>query len=312
MPSGLDKAHHPPQDSDPSHSNGVHETESKFDPHFTDNVVNATGPNADPRAKKAIASLTRHLHDWARENEITMSEFMAGIHMINRAGQMSDDKRNESLLLSDILGLESLVDEITYKLVSETNDAPTASAVMGPFWRKDAPIYDMGESIVKGFSDADHAFVRGRILDYDTGKPIENAEVDVWHAGPNGLYENQDEDQPPYNLRGRFYTTANGEYSFYCLRPTKYPIPLDGPGRELLELLDRHPYRPAHVHFILRAKGYKPLVTQVFDRKCEYVHNDSVFAVKDSLIVDFEPRVGDDKAQFELEYDFKLASLEAV
>lgn len=106
---------------------------------------------------------------------------------MNRAGQMSDDKRNETLLCLDILGVETLVDEITHKVVSEAPDLPTATAVLGPFWRKDAPIFKLGESIVKGFEDGERAFVYGKVLDFDTGEPIANAELDVWHAGSNGL-----------------------------------------------------------------------------------------------------------------------------
>lgn len=169
---------------------------------------------------------------------------------------MSDNKRNEGQLVTDIFGLESLVDEITYKLASEAEDLPTATAILGPFWREEAPIYKMGESIVQNqFEKADYTHMHGRILDFDTGRPVENAEVDIWHTGPNGLYEQQDPDQPEMNLRGRFYTDKDGEYSLICLRPTKYPIPMDGPAGELLTLLDRHPWRPAHIHFIISAKG---------------------------------------------------------
>lgn len=170
--------------------------------------------------------------------------------------------------------------------------------------------------------------MHGTVTDYTTGKPIQNVEIDVWHTAPNGLYEQQDPDQPDMNLRGRFYTDASGHYDFYCLRPTSYPvsceeslcrtlpltfveqIPNDGPAGKLLELLDRHPMRPAHIHFIISADGYKPVVTQIFDRTDKHITNDSVFAVKDSLVVDFKPLEGNPKAQFELPYDFKLASFE--
>ena len=225
---------------------------------------------------------------------------------------MSNDQRNEGQLLTDVLGMETLCDEITFMLASEAKDQPTATAILGPFWRKDAPIYKAGESIVKGFEDADHTYVFGKVIDFDTGKPIENAEIDIWHTGPNGLYESQDPDQPDMNLRGRFYSNKEGEYELRCLRPTKYPIPGDGPAGELLDLLDRHHWRPAHIHFILSAPGYKPLVTQIFDKTDEYIDNDVAFAVKESLAVDFEPRKGDPKSTFELQYDFKLASYEAA
>lgn len=177
---------------------------------------------------------------------------MLTINQVNQAGRMSDDRRNEGQLFADILGLESLVDEITYKLASEAEDAPTATAILGPFWRKDAPVYPMDFSIVQNdLKDADHTYMFGQVSDFATGKPIEGAEVDVWHTAPNGLYEQQDPEQPDFNLRGRFITGPDGKYSFYCLRPTRYPIPEDGPAGKLLKLLDRHPYRPAHIHFIV-------------------------------------------------------------
>ena len=224
---------------------------------------------------------------------------------------MSDDRRNEGQLVCDVLGIESLVDEITYTLASEASNAPTASAILGPFWRKDAPKRAMGDSTVMNeIPDGDHTFMHGNVTDFTTGKPINGAELDVWHTAPNGLYEQQDPNQPDMNLRGRFLTAEDGKYSFYCLRPTSYPIPFDGPAGKILQLLDRHPYRPAHIHFIISAPGYKPIVTQIFDRRDEYITNDSVFAVKDSLVVDFLPRKGDERAQFELPYDFRLVSYE--
>lgn len=220
---------------------------------------------------------------------------------------MSDDKRNETQLLLAILGAESLVDEISFKLADDAVDAPTATAILGPFWRKDAPVRQMGDSIVSGFEDSgDHALLHGRVMDSATGKPIEDAELDVWETAPNGLYEQQDPGQPDMNLRGRFTTGPDGRYSFYCLRPTKYPIPDDGPAGRILQLLDRHPWRPAHVHFIVSAKGYRPLVTQIFDSGSEFVRDDVAFAVKGSLVVEFVRRTGDARAAWEVEYDFKL------
>ncbi|KAB8343153.1 hypothetical protein FH972_022743 [Carpinus fangiana] len=292
---------------------GADSATSKYDPDFTRNVINATGPKADPRTRKVLGSLIQHLHDFCRENEITVSEWMKAVDFINAAGQMSDEKRNEGQLVCDVLGIESLVDEITYKLTSEATDLPTASAILGPFWRKDAPIRQMGDSIILNeIPDGDHTHLYGVVTDFTTGKPIENAVVDVWHTAPNGLYEQQDPDQPDWNLRGRFFTKADGKFDFYCLRPTSYPIPFDGPAGQLLQMLDRHPMRPAHIHFIVSSPGHQPLVTQIFDRRDEHCTNDSVFAVKESLIVDFLPREGDPKAQFELKYDFRLVSFEAA
>ncbi|OCK95993.1 catechol 1,2-dioxygenase 1 [Cenococcum geophilum 1.58] len=294
-------------------SNGIIDSEArnrlhKLDPNFTQNVISATGLRASPRMRKVMASLIQHLHDFARENEITVDEWMAGVELINEAGRMSTDRRNEGQLVCDVLGLESLVDEITYKLASDAKDAPTATAILGPFWREDAPARKMGETIVFGIENGDRTYMHGQVLDYRTRKPIEGAELDVWHTAPNGLYEQQDPDQPDMNLRGRFTTGKDGKYNFYCLRPTSYPIPYDGPAGKLLQLLDRHPMRPGHIHFIVTAPGYKPIVTQIFDRSDKHITDDAVFAVKDSLVVDFLPYKGDPNADFELPYDFRLAS----
>jgi catechol 1,2-dioxygenase len=226
---------------------------------------------------------------------------------INRAGKMSDEKRNEGLLLSDVLGMEPVIDDIAFVLA---NDAATVPTVLGPFYREGAPLRKMGDTIVFGMENGDNTWMYGTVTDSSTGKPIENAELDVWETAPNGMYEQQDPDQIDFNLHGRFATGPDGTYNFYCLRPTTYAIPDDGPAGDLLKLLERHPMRPAHIHFIVSAPGYKPIVTELFDRRDEHVYDDAVFAVKNSLIVDFVPREGDPKAKFEVSYNFKLAGRE--
>jgi catechol 1,2-dioxygenase len=281
--------------------------DSRFDPNFTQHVIEATGPKASPRMRKVMASLIRHVHDFARENELTVDEWMAGVDMLNRAGQMSDDKRNENQLLCDIIGLESLVDEITFKTAGEATNAHTASAILGPFFRHDAPILENESTIVHGVDDGEMTYMHGTVLDAVTRKPVAGAWIDVWEASTNGLYEQQDPNQVDCNLRGKFKTDANGRYAFYCLRPTPYPIPFDGPAGELLQLLDRHPYRPAHIHLTIIKDGYKALTTQIFDRKDPWLKNDSVFAVKEELILDFKPIEGNPKATLELDYDITIA-----
>ena len=236
---------------DKKFSNAAGTGTHNFDPNFTRNVINATGPKASPRVGQVVGNLVRHLHDFLRENEVTVDEWMAGVDLINQAGKMSDEKRNEGQLMCDVLGIESLVDEITFKVATDAPDQPTATAILGPFWREDAPRRSMGDTIVHGIKDGDHTFMHGRVTDFVTGEPIENAELDIWHTAPNGLYEQQDPDQIDFNLRGRFTTKKDGQYSLYCLRPTPYPIPFDGPAGKLLQLLDRHPMRPAHIHFIV-------------------------------------------------------------
>ncbi|KAI1085695.1 aromatic compound dioxygenase [Whalleya microplaca] len=290
-----------------------------YDPVFTDRVIAATGPNAHPRLKQIMPSLLHHLHDFAREVDLTVAEWMAGVELINEAGRMSTDKRNETGLLCDVLGLESLVDEISSSILlrSDPNVIATPSAILGPFYRTDAPELPHGSSIVNLPPDSEwyneaaplRAYVSGCVLSSRTGAPIANAVVDIWHAAPNGQYEQQDDAQPDMNLRGRFRTDDEGRYRLYCLRPPAYPIPFDGPAGRLLQLLDRHPYRPAHLHFIVSAPGFRTLTTQVFDCEDKYVKSDAVFAVKKELLVKFVERKGDEKASWELVYDFSLAEI---
>ncbi|KAK0387825.1 hypothetical protein NLU13_4070 [Sarocladium strictum] len=274
---------------------------------FTTNVINSMGPGTSPRMREVMSVFIQHIHDFARETNLTVDEWMSAVQMINWAGQMSNDKRNEGQLMCDIIGLESLVDDITYQSAVESGNAATASAILGPFWRE-TPVRANGTSISSNTpADASPVFMHGKVTDATTGKPIANATVDLWQASTNGLYEQQDDNQAEHNLRGKFVTDSNGEYSLYCLRPTPYPIPNDGPSGKLLSLLDRHEWRPAHIHLIVLAEGYKGLTTQIFDQDSKYLNDDSVFAVKDDLTVAFTERKGDDQAKLEVEYNVKLA-----
>ncbi|KAL1952880.1 hypothetical protein VTO42DRAFT_4067 [Malbranchea cinnamomea] len=277
-------------------------------PAFTKSVIDAMGPKTSPRLRQIMTSLIHHIHEFAREVDLTVEEWAAGVEMINWAGRMSNDKRNEGQLLCDVIGLESLVDDITCRLASEASDVATQSAILGPFFRHDTPLSKKGESLIKTAPpDGEPVYVYGQVFDAVTKKPIAKATLHAWEASTNGLYEQQDPDQAEFNLRGKFETEADGSYAFYCLRPTPYPIPDDGPSGQLLHKLDRHPYRPAHIHFIVLRDGYKPITTQIFDSESKYLTDDAVFAVKDSLVVKFQPRQGDDKAKYELKYDIYLA-----
>ncbi|ESZ91722.1 catechol dioxygenase [Sclerotinia borealis F-4128] len=280
----------------------------KFDPNFTQNVIDAMGPKTSPRMKDVMGCLIRHVHDFAREVELTVDEWMQGVELLNEAGRMSDDKRNEGQLVCDVIGLESLVDEITYKKAADAVDAPTVSAILGPFFRHDAPKLENESSIIQtAVDDGETIYMYGIVANHETNKPIVGATVDVWQASTNGLYEQQDDEQADHNLRGQFKTDENGHYGFYCLKPTPYPVPSDGPAGKILQLLDRHSFRPAHIHLIVQHDHYKPLTTQIFDSKDEYLENDSVFAVKTSLVVDFVPLMNNPKASLELNYPVLLA-----
>jgi len=277
---------------------------------FTDTVINAMGPNTSPRVREVMTALIRHMHDFAREVKLTTPEYLAACDFVVRIGQISDEKRNEGILASDVFGLESLVDfldqaassaEVTPSATSE----PTSSAILGPFWREHSPILENGASIVQGGPQGESVLVQGRVLSID-GKPVKDAMVAVWEDAPNGLYEQQDPNQPEYNLRGQFRTDAEGRYAFRGWRPVPYPIPFDGPAGDLLQMMDRHPNRPGHFHFRVRAPGHQELVTQVFDRESKYVDSDSVFAVKESLIIDFKPAPEGTDTQYVVDYDIHL------
>ncbi|KAH6694067.1 dioxygenase [Plectosphaerella plurivora] len=292
---------------------------SLYDTDFTAKVIAATGPSAHPRLAKIMPSLLRHLHDFAREVHLTAGEWMAAVELINEAGRMSNDRRNETQLLCDVLGLESLVDKITSKQQAHQQpreiDSVTSSAILGPFHRLNAPILDRGDSIISPSllkTSDDYrdnlTHLTGRVLDAG-GKPISGAVVDVWHAAPNGMYEQQDAHQPDMHLRGRFITGPDGSYSLYCLRPPPYPIPDDGPAGKLLKLLDRHPFRPAHIHFIVSEEHYRTLTTQLFDAEDPYLGNDSVFAVKRDLVASFEQVEDNERgARWKVTFDVVLCN----
>ncbi|MCJ1442005.1 MAG: hypothetical protein MMC23_002497 [Stictis urceolatum] len=279
----------------------------RFDPNFTNNVINAIGPATSPRNREVLGSLIRHIHDFAREVELTVDEWMTGVRFMNAVGQISDSKRNEGQRISDVVGLESLVDEIAHKLLSDSDAIPTSSTILGPFWSPNAPFRSLGASIIQDPHSGQVALMHGRVTDLSTGVGIPGAVVDIWQASSNGKYDFQDPDnQTDNNLRGKFRADENGEYWFYCLKPTAYSLPTDGPAGTLLRLLDRHPMRPAHIHLMISHPDYRPVTTQIFPSDDPYLTTDSVFAVKDDLVVDFKPREGDENASLDLEYNVIL------
>ncbi len=251
----------------------------------------------DARLHSVMASLVRHLHDFVREIEPTEEEWWRAIDFLTRTGQTCDDKRQEFILLSDTLGVSMLVDAIVHRGES----GATESTVLGPFYVKDQPVLPLGASIVKGPMAGHELTVMGRILDID-GHAIAGARVEVWQTAPNGNYDVQDPHQPAGNMRGTFVTGADGRYRFTTRLPVSYPIPTDGPVGRLLDALGRHPYRPAHIHFMVAAEGHVRLVTHLFTAGDEYLDSDAVFGVKPSLIV--RPKSAGDGVV--IEYDFRL------
>ncbi|KAK8157875.1 Intradiol ring-cleavage dioxygenase [Phyllosticta citrichinensis] len=286
--------------------------QDRFDPNFTSNVINAIGPACPPRARFVLSAMLKHIHDFAREVELTNDEWMAGVAFVNACGQMSNEKRNETHRICDVIGLESLVDEIANKHISETGETPTSSTILGPFWSPRAPFRENGGSIIDCPHNGHVALMHGRVIDLDTKKPIANAIVDIWQASSNGKYDFQDpEGQTDMNLRGKFRTNEKGEYHYYCLKPTAYSLPTDGPAGVLLRLFDRSPWRPAHIHLMVSHPDYKPVVTQLYPDDDPHLVDDSVFAVKDDLVVSFKPRENDPKAELDLEYNVTLAPKDA-
>lgn len=239
---------------------------------------------SDERLQSILNSLVTHLHAFLREVEPTEKEWTDAINFLTRTGQMCDDKRQEFILLSDTLGVTMLVDAINH----QTSDpAITESTVLGPFYVADPPKVELGESIDWGV-EGEPFFVEGRVHD-ENDQPIAKAVIDVWQSDSEGFYDVQKELENA-SLRARFTTDNNGRYAFWTVTPSPYPIPTDGPVGKMLEITGRHPYRPAHVHFMLMAEGFDTLVTQIFAEDDPYLDSDAVFGVKDSLVRDYQLR----------------------
>jgi hydroxyquinol 1,2-dioxygenase len=242
----------------------------------------------DARLREIMQSLVRHLHAFATEVGLTEHEWAAGIRNLTETGHITDDRRQEFILWSDALGLSMLVDAIAH---AKPRGA-TESTVLGPFYVPGSPLRSRGESMIEQAAGAP-AWVYGRVLAAD-GTPIAGAELDVWQNGDNQLYAVQDTEAPEDHLRGRYLTDADGSYAFLAVRPVPYTIPHDGPVGHMLDTTGRHPWRPAHIHLIVRAPGFQTLTTHIFDSASDYLDSDAVFAVKPSLERTFVARSPDD------------------
>ena len=247
---------------------------------ITDAVLATLANTKDARLKEIMAGLIKHLHAFIKEVNLTEAEWMAGIQFLTATGQMCDDKRQEFILLSDTLGATTTKDLIN----NRKPEGMTEYTIFGPFYREGAPELPLNTSIA-GDTPGEPVIVSGRVFAPD-GKPLANALLDVWHSDSEGFYDVQ---QPgaDINLRGRFRTDSEGRYLFRTIKPSFYPIPEDGPVGKMLRALGRHPYRPAHVHFIVSAEGYKAVITELFAEGDPYLDSDAVFGVRDSLVVDF-------------------------
>jgi hydroxyquinol 1,2-dioxygenase len=252
---------------------------------ITDAVLARFDNTPDPRLKRIMQSLVRHAHDFVRDVELTQDEWFAAIKFLTRTGHMSDDKRQEFILLSDTLGISMLVDAINHRQPS----GATETTVLGPFYVQNPPVKVNGADITAGL-EGTPLHVTGKVTSPD-GKALAGATVDVWQADDDGFYDVQKDTDDP-SLRARLIADNDGRFAFWTIVPKYYPIPDDGPVGDMLKATKRHPYRPAHIHFMIGHPGYDTLVTHLFTDGDPYLDSDAVFGVKQSLIVHLKDENG--------------------
>ena len=246
-------------------------------------VLAAMAQAPNERLREIAAVFVRHMHEFAREVRLTEAEYDIGVDLLNRIGQATNDHHNEGILFADAIGFSTLVCLLNNGNAGTTE---TAAALLGPFWRQNSPRTPNGGSIVRSPTPGPELFVNCWIVDKN-GTPIVGVEVDVWQSSPVGLYENQDDSQADMNLRGKLITDADGHFAFRSVKPAGYAVPTDGPVGDMLRAQRRHPYRPAHLHFLGFKSGFKTLITQIFVDDDEHLSSDVVFGVTKALIGDY-------------------------
>ena len=270
---------------------------------ITEAVLARQANTPDPRLRTIMDSLVKHLHAFAREVELTEEEWFRGIEFLTRCGHITDDKRQEFILLSDTLGLSMLT-------VAMNNDKPrgcTEATVFGPFHVEGAPHYELGADIAngaRGIPCVVHGTVRGT-----NGEPVPGAHMDVWQSDEDGLYDVQHPEIDHAQGRGILNADSEGRYNFRSILAVPYAIPHDGPVGDLLKATGRHPWRPAHLHFMIKAEGYETLITHVFRSDDPYLDSDAVFGVRQSLIADWKQQAD---GSYLVEYDFVLNPAKAA
>jgi hydroxyquinol 1,2-dioxygenase len=277
---------------------------------LTQAVVESFAGSSDRRFREVVTSLVRHLHAFASEVALTEREWQRAMDFLVRTGHTCTDERQEFILLSDVLGLSMLVVGLNHRVPGRA----TESTVFGPFFVEGSPRYELGDDIANG-APGEPCLIRGRVGSID-GSPIADARVEVWQADDHGLYDVQYDDLGEPRARGHFLTDDDGRFSFWSVKPEPYPIPEDGPVGDLLKAAQRSPMRPAHVHFMVSAEGYRTVITHVFVDGDPHLDHDAVFGVKSSLIAEFhrhEPgRAADgrvlDSPYWSVTYDFGLGT----
>ncbi|EAQ64295.1 dioxygenase [Marinomonas sp. MED121] len=247
---------------------------------ITDTFINYFGPDTSPRTKQLMASLAAHLHDFVKETQLSHDEWRKALELLKWTGDMTNDERNEFVLLSDVLGVSSLVDMI------HSDPKATSSSVLGPFHVLHSPERAYGADL-KGDLEGEIILVEGVVKDTQ-GKLIAGAKVDIWQTAPNGMYSSQDPAQDIDSFHGIFTTDEAGRYAFTTVRPVSYTVPSDGPVGVLLDATGRHPWRPSHLHYMVSAPGCRTLVTEVFPSDDPYLDQDTVFGVREDLVVQYQ------------------------
>lgn len=258
---------------------------------ITENTIAINSQHDNRRLKFVLERLVQHLHDFARETRLTTDEWEAGIEFMTQVGKMCSDIRQEFVLLSDVLGMSVLVDGLSHPKPSTA----TSGTLLGPFHTHDAVEHEHGTSIcAKGPEEP--VLIEGLLTDTE-GNPIEGASIDLWECDENGLYDTQYSDRDGVaDMRGIYLTKKDGTFVVKCSKPVPYAIPHDGPVGKFLKVINRHPFRPAHIHFIIQAKGYDKLITALYLKDDPYEFSDAVFGVKSSLVFTLD-KLGEEKAK---------------
>ena len=269
---------------------------------ITQAVIASFADAASPRLQQIMTGLVQHLHAFAREVKLTEEEWFQAIEFLTQCGHITDSKRQEFILLSDVLGLSML----TVAMNTEKPRGCTESTVFGPFHVEGAPRYELGDDIANG-AKGTPCLVRGTVRDI-AGKAIPGAVLDVWQSDEEGLYDVQHEGLDQAQARGILKADGDGKFFFRSILAVPYAIPHDGPVGRMLEATGRHPWRPAHLHFMVKAPGYETLVTHVFRDNSDYLDSDAVFGVRQSLVCEWKEQAD---GTYLLEYDFVLNRLRA-
>src|SRR5580692_2934648 len=271
-------------------------------------VMQRTG---DPRLREIMVSLVRHLHAFVRDIRLTEPEFREATAILNEIGKLTTDTHNEAVLMAGSLGVSGLVCLLNN---GEKGTTETSQSLLGPFWRLNSPRTENGGSLLRSSTPGEPLFVSGRVVDR-VNRAIAGAEVDVWHSSPVGLYENQDQGQADMNLRGKFTTDAEGRFWFSTVKMVGYPIPTDGVVGRMLKMQKRQPNRPAHLHALIFKRGFKVLISQVYDPTDPNIDVDPQFGVTKALLGDYvrhdEPHPSDARVRapwYSLDYTYVMES----